>query len=169
MDGDLSIEELHQIAEARSNEHVRSLLTLARHHRRAAAEAKDGDPSIAKKLLLLASIAERDAALVRAEFEKRQRGLEKHRQRGSMRAIASNKRPGRANPMRLRICSMLATARPGFKDFKSFMRAWERDAMEGLRLHETSPGHYAIDDENAFDKPANYTRGTLEKLYSHSG
>lgn len=81
---------------------------------------------------------------------------------------ASKPRPGRAKPVKQRVLAMMARYKAGGANFKAFLRAWEADEIDGLRLEQRSPTEYKVDDENELDATAEYSLSTIQKLYSQA-
>lgn len=78
---------------------------------------------------------------------------------------AHRPRPGARSPLKERVQAMMRHYRRGGTEFKVFLQAWERDAIDGLRL--TPAGNkYLVDDEEGDAGMATYTLATLTKHYS---
>ena len=79
-------------------------------------------------------------------------------------ANAKKPRPAARSPKKTNIREAMRPYKANQTRFKVFMEAWEKEALNGLRLRANGDD-YTVDNENESKEPAPYTWGTLEKIY----
>ena len=77
------------------------------------------------------------------------------------------KNPRTKSAIKERIQTMMRPYKVSGTQFKVFLQAWEREALDGLRL-KVDGDSYAVDDEESNAEPTSYKLGSLSKLYSTS-
>lgn len=81
------------------------------------------------------------------------------------RARSERPRPASRSAIRSKIQSVMRRYKAENTEFKVFMSAWSKQALDGLRLVAEADG-YTVDDENDTAAPKPYTWKTLQKIYS---
>jgi hypothetical protein len=167
---DISPDELHRRAVDASRRKVAAALAQAEHKRRKAAEADAaGEHGIAKTLRRLVATIEVQAALEVAGRRERERAFERGQRTKRNREQARRPRPGRRSPVRDAILRTLAPLKREGVEFRTLMRRWRAERIGSLRLADLGGGRFRVTDEDGdTSAAANYTRGTLERLYSES-
>jgi hypothetical protein len=164
---DITPNELARRTDERLIQRKTEGMRMAKLHRASqAAHAAAGDKDTARTLGLLAAHLEQSAALAEAERRDRAAKAKDHGRRVQAAAAASLPRPERRPAVRDRIIAMMAAEKATGTTFKTLLQRWEREPLDGLRLAETEPGRYTVEDENAEGVFGHYVTGTLQKLYS---
>lgn len=87
--------------------------------------------------------------------------------RNAKKAMAKGPRPGAKKPLKQAIIAMFRSQKHKYKDFKTFMQAWELAPLYGLRIsYKNSNEKYVISDEDAKLGKVEYSWATLEKMHS---
>ena len=90
------------------------------------------------------------------------------KQARSKKAIVSAQNPRTGKPMRAAIIRVMKPFKRRGDEFKAFMKAWETDAIDGLRLAELAPLKYSISDENGELGNVEHKNSYLSNLYSEA-
>lgn len=143
-------------------------LRVAAHHRALQAEAAaHGDKATARTLGLLAAHLEQSAALAEAERRDRAARLAKSQRTARNRALAKRDRPGRRPALRDVLADTLGPLKRQGVQFRVLLRRWRMERIGALRLEDLGAGRFRVTDEDGDETArADYSRGTLEKLYS---
>lgn len=162
-------DELHALAAARLRKVKAESLRVAGERRRAQAEAQAaGEAGIARQLGMLAVHAEQAAALAEAELRDRAARHARALRATANRDLARRARPGRRTPLHDALREHLGPLKRSGVAFKDLMRRWERERIGPLRLHDLGGDRYAVEDEDGDAPRAEYSLGTLRRLYSET-
>jgi hypothetical protein len=82
-----------------------------------------------------------------------------------------NPRPDRRSELRQRVINVMKGGRSSDTEFKDFVASWVGDRhIDGVAIELQPSGKYTITDQSEGDgAPADYTWGTLQKMYSEAG
>ncbi len=85
-------------------------------------------------------------------------------------ALEASKRPrGAVRPLRHRILHAMKTDKVEGTSFKTFMQRWQLGPIRGLRAEALAEGdRWYVSDEDGDAGEAEYTWGSLQKMYSES-
>lgn len=82
---------------------------------------------------------------------------------------ARKPRPGALKPIRTKVIKLMRRYKADGVTFKDFLRTWESEMLDGLRLARIDDQNYSVADENGDDaEHASYKFGTLGTMYSPS-
>jgi hypothetical protein len=163
-------DELAQRAADEPAQRKAESLRVAAHHRALQAEAAaHGDKTTARTLGMLAAHLEQSAALAEAEIRDRAAKAAKWQRTARNRAIAKHDRPGRRPALRDVLAETLGPLKREGVQFRVLLRRWRMERIGALRLEDLGAGRFRVTDEGGDEAAhADYTRGTLQRLYSES-
>jgi hypothetical protein len=163
-------EELHRRAVDELGRRKAECLRIAKNHRRLQAEAAQaGDKGISTTLGMLAANLEQTAALAEAEIRDRATKAAKWQRTLRNREAAKRERPGRRPALRELLTETLGPLKREGVEFRTLLRRWRQERIGTLRLDDLGAGRFRVTDEDGDESAtADYSRGTLQRLYSQS-